>query len=89
MHALHSILDSGPVLVKLSLSVINLSLYRTRLIAASKRRTKLLKKRWNATIKVGFHYPSSRAEFTGRVDGCGCQKMHPSSRAVNSARQLG
>ena len=26
-------------------------------------------------------------EFTGRVDGC--QKMHPSSRAVNSARELG
>ena len=26
-------------------------------------------------------------EFTARVDGC--QKMHPSSRAVNSARELG
>ena len=38
-------------------------------------------------LKVGFHYPSSRAEFTGRVDGC--QKMHPSFRAVNSARELG
>jgi len=25
-------------------------------------------------------------EFTARVDGC--QKMHPSSRAVNSAREL-
>jgi len=85
-------------------------------------------------LKVGFHYPSSRPEFTGRVDGprtrvhffdtrqlgpstrvvetwrpCtravytsvrfplpeltarvdGCQKMHQSSRAVNSARELG
>ena len=67
-------------------------------------------------VKVGFHYPSSRPEFTGRVDGPrtrvhfrhpstrtgvrfplseltarvdGCQKMHPSSRAVNSARELG
>jgi len=45
------------------------------------------------SLKVGFHYPSSRPEFTGlpeltaRVDGC--QKMHPSSRAVNSARDLG
>ena len=38
-------------------------------------------------LKVGLHYPSSRAEFTGRVDGC--QKMHPSCRAVNSARELG
>ena len=52
-------------------------------------------------LKVGFHYPSSRPEFTpvytgvrfplpeltARVDGC--QKMHPSSRAVNSARELG
>ena len=52
----------------------------------------------------GFHYPSSRAarvqgpssrpvnsgafsELTARVDGC--QKMHRSSRAVNSARKLG
>ena len=26
-------------------------------------------------------------ELTARVDGC--QKMHPSSRAVNSARELG
>jgi len=26
-------------------------------------------------------------EFTARVDGC--PKMHPSSRAVNSARELG
>jgi len=26
-------------------------------------------------------------EFTARVDGC--QKMHPSCRAVNSARELG
>ena len=26
-------------------------------------------------------------EFTARVDGC--QKMHPSSRAVNSAREHG
>ena len=26
-------------------------------------------------------------EFKARVDGC--QKMHPSSRAVNSARELG
>ena len=23
----------------------------------------------NAVVKVGFHYPSSRPEFTGRVDG--------------------
>ena len=23
----------------------------------------------NLALKVGFHYPSSRAEFTGRVDG--------------------
>jgi len=28
------------------------------------------------------HGPSSRPEFTARVDGC--QKIHPSSRAVNS-----
>ena len=56
-------------------------------------------------LKPAFHYPSSRPEFTGRVDGPstrvqfltpvnsarvhGCQKMHPSSRAVNSARELG
>ena len=50
-----------------------------------------------ASFKVGFHYPSSRPEYTGvrfplpeltaRVDGW--QKMHPSSRAVNSARELG
>jgi len=24
---------------------------------------------WDAILKVGFHYPSSRPEFTGRVDG--------------------
>jgi len=55
------------------------------------------------TIKVGFHYLSWRPEFTGRVDSParvhgrpvsttrvdGCQKMHPSSRAVNLARELG
>ena len=40
-----------------------------------------------AGIKVGFHYPSSRAEFTGRVDG-------PRTRVhfltpVNSGRELG
>ena len=40
-----------------------------------------------ARLKVGFHYPSSRAEFTGRVDG-------PRTRVhfltpVNSARELG
>ena len=38
-------------------------------------------------IKVGFHYPSSRPEFTGRVDG-------PRTRVhfltpVNSGRELG
>ena len=38
-------------------------------------------------LKPGFHYPSSRPEFTGRVDG-------PSTRVqfltpVNSGRQLG
>ena len=38
-------------------------------------------------VKVGFHYPSSRAEFTGRVDG-------PRTRVhfltpVNSGRELG
>ena len=52
-----------------------------------------------SSFKPGFHYPSSRPEFTGRVDGPstlvhfltpvnsarvhGCQKMHPSARAVN------
>ena len=51
-------------------------------------------------VKPGFHYPNSRPEFTGRVDcpwtlvhfltpvnsgrQLWCQKMHPSSRAVNS-----
>ena len=34
-------------------------------------------------VKVGFHYPSSRPEFTGRVDGC--QKNAPEF----SSRQLG
>ena len=43
--------------------------------------------RLSLTVKVGFHYPSSRAEFTGRVDG-------PRTRVhfltpVNSARELG
>ena len=38
-------------------------------------------------VKVGFHYPSSRAEFTGRVHG-------PRTRVhfltpVNSGRELG
>ena len=38
-------------------------------------------------VKVGFHYPSSRAELTGRVDG-------PRTRVhfltpVNSGRELG
>ena len=43
---------------------------------------------WMETgLKVGFHYPSSRAEFTGRVDG-------PRTRVhfltpVNSGRELG
>jgi len=51
------------------------------------------------TLKVGFHYPSSRPEFTGRVDGVAnvkkCTRVHgPSTRAVNSGaffdtRQLG
>ena len=49
-------------------------------------------------VKPGFHYPSSRAENAGaffdtRVDGCqtqlGCQKMHQTSRAINSACELG
>ena len=31
--------------------------------------------------------PVPLPELTARVDGC--QKMHPSSRAVNSARELG
>ena len=40
-----------------------------------------------SSLKVGFHYPSSRAEFTGRVDG-------PRTRVhfltpVNSGRELG
>ena len=34
-------------------------------------------------LNVGFHYPSSRPELTG------VKKMHPSSRSVNSARELG
>jgi len=34
-------------------------------------------------VKVGFHYPSWRPELTG------VKKLHPSSRAVNSARELG
>ena len=42
---------------------------------------------WLTSLKVGFHYPSSRPEFTGRVDG-------PRTRVhfltpVNSGRQLG
>jgi len=50
-----------------------------------------------ATVKPGFHYPSSRPELTGvkkctRVDGpswrvcrqLGCIFWHPSTRAVNS-----
>ena len=42
--------------------------------------------RWT-WVKVGFHYPSSRPEFTGRVDG-------PRTRVhfltpVNSGRELG
>jgi len=38
-------------------------------------------------LKVGFHYPSSRAEFTGRVDGPRTRVhfWHP----VNSGRELG
>ena len=41
----------------------------------------------HCSVKVGFHYPSSRAEFTGRVDG-------PRTRVhfltpVNSGRELG
>ena len=41
----------------------------------------------HVSLKVGFHYPSSRAEFTGRVDG-------PRTRVhfltpVNSGRELG
>ena len=34
-------------------------------------------------VKVGFHYPSSRAEFTARE--LGCIFWHPSTRAVNSS----
>jgi len=46
---------------------------------------------WHWNVKPGFHYSSWRpvnsgACFDTRVDGC--QKMHQSSRAVNSARQL-
>jgi len=33
-------------------------------------------------LKVGFHYPSSRAELTARK--LGCIFWHPSTRAVNS-----
>ena len=33
-------------------------------------------------LKVGFHYPSSRAELTARE--LGCIFWHPSTRAVNS-----
>ena len=57
-----------------------------------------------AWVKPGFHYPSSRPvhgwvdgpwtrvyfltpELTARLDGC--QKMHPSSWAINSTRKLG
>ena len=52
-------------------------------------------------VKVGFHYPSSRAEFTARELGCifDTRQLGPSTqvletgrpctRAVNSARQLG
>ena len=36
-------------------------------------------------VYTGVRFPLP--EFTARVDGC--QKMHPSSRAVNSARELG
>jgi len=54
-------------------------------------------------LKPGFHYPSSRLELTARVrpstrvhfltpvnsgSQLGCQKMHPSSRAINSACEL-
>ena len=35
------------------------------------------------TLKVGFHYPSWRFELMG------VKKMHPSSGAINSARELG
>ena len=37
-------------------------------------------------LKPGFHYPSSRPEFTGRVDGCQkCTRVDgPSTRPVNS-----
>ena len=36
-------------------------------------------------VHTGVRFPLP--ELTARVDGC--QKMHPSSRAVNSARELG
>ena len=38
-------------------------------------------------LKVGFHYPSSRAEFTGRVDGP--RTLVHFLTPVNSARELG
>ena len=71
---------------------------------ASRRTASVMVAR-NIRLKHGFHYPSWRPEFTGRVDGprtpvhfltpvnsgrqLRCQKMHPSSRADNSVRELG
>ena len=50
----------------------------------------------NEWVKPGLHYPRLRPEFTGVKNApeftgrqLGCQKMHPSSRAVNSAREIG
>ena len=41
----------------------------------------------SASVKVGFHYPSSRPELTG-VKKC-TRVLGPSTRPVNSNRELG
>ena len=41
----------------------------------------------HATVKVGFHYPSSRPELTG-VKKC-TRVLGPSTQPVNSGRELG
>ena len=43
--------------------------------------------RWFTVLRVTGYVRFPLPELTARVDGC--QKMDPSSRAVNSARELG
>ena len=92
-------MQTATVIISVNIIRLIMGVKRNHTRGSKTIETKILAK---YTLKPGFHYPSWRPELTARVDGWPvsitrqygpCWRVmetgHPSTRAINSGRQLG